>query len=439
MFAIIPWLKCKAAVESRKDRIIFHKDALAERASGPLVEARFHFEIDELNLWLARLENNHIIKTSAFYRRFGRTKDHIEKIFGTHIDHKKYSDRLTPVDRYVGAVLADAQRRTHLARMRELRYRLNEELHLAAQFKHAVIFNTLTVAEWHMSKVFSSKAKAWPSYIRRWKRACSDHRYFAVIERGTEGGRLHIHAVHFCRSLGSIDLRDPNFGAQFPAKRELDSVRPFWRYGTSTPRPVRFSQSDFFGQEGWRWPVVLADSGDFEPLEVYSPAALAAYMSKYVLKAYSGENGEHQWRSRISHQLGIRQLNSLMYHLQLPTLSRIARHPLLLDTYRDKRIPPVPHQLVKKLASKEWYRRVEQKHPELMRSFIRQIRKQPSLTSQLENSIRTITPRSFWSSDKAIPLTWRNMVASDISVTSSSVFDAWCHFESDVYARGTTI
>src|SRR5207245_7534200 len=54
------------------------------------------------------------------------------------------------------------------------------------------------------------------------------YQYFCVPEYGTANGRLHLHAVHFMRTLptGSVD---PNFGRRVRNRRQLNSLQNTWR------------------------------------------------------------------------------------------------------------------------------------------------------------------------------------------------------------------
>src|SRR5256885_1823153 len=69
------------------------------------------------------------------------------------------------------------------------------------------------------------------------------YQYFCVPEYGTANGRLHLHAVHFMRTLptGSVD---PNFGRRVRNRRQLNSLQNTWPYGYSMPIAVFFQAED---------------------------------------------------------------------------------------------------------------------------------------------------------------------------------------------------
>src|SRR5689334_24035659 len=74
-----------------------------------------------------------------------------------------------------------------------------------------------------------------------------------LLNRSSDLGRLHFHAVHFMRTLptGSVD---PNFGRRVRNRRQLNSLQNTWPYGYSMPIAVRYTQ-DAFSRSGWLWPV----------------------------------------------------------------------------------------------------------------------------------------------------------------------------------------
>ena len=91
--------------------------------------------------------------------------------------------------------------------------------------------------------VFKKGARAWRDYVRNVDRYIGQHVYgtirnsrlpshrdnyhscFAVVEEGDEGGRLHIHCLHFCRSLPDDALLDPNAGRATPDRREIQAFK----------------------------------------------------------------------------------------------------------------------------------------------------------------------------------------------------------------------
>ena len=120
------------------------------------------------------------------------------------------------------------------ARAKQARTLLSFEIAEKAQRGWYIIFNTLTVNSENYSKVFHRDSDDFQNYIRTVDRLTCQaitgskrrkpnndyHTYFAVVEEGSQTGRLHIHVVHFLRKL-PIKARDPNRGLRLPYKREL--------------------------------------------------------------------------------------------------------------------------------------------------------------------------------------------------------------------------
>ena len=179
-----------------------------------------------------------------------------------------------------------------------------------------LIFNTLSVRDEEMKKVFAKKSKPWAKYLRsvdngirkqlnqsreKYKRK-HNHSYCAVVERGTKGTqRLHIHVLHCVRVLpkGSTD---PNYGRNTPDRRQISCMWKYWDSGTSTPKAVRINNGDAYAKMGWRWPVELDDrTKKYLPLRPSSPERAAKYMAKYVNKP---DEEKMIWRTRTSRDYG---------------------------------------------------------------------------------------------------------------------------------------
>ena len=181
-----------------------------------------------------------------------------------------------------------------------------DEIRLAHQKGHYVIFLTLTADDWHFNDVFGEKSPAWqdfltditqlvgrntPGFIHTEgrlkgkvnKTKCKDERrnlvrYLTVAEHGDLNDRLHLHAILICRSLpyGSMD---PNGILENPVQREIDAIKPLWKYGTANPIAVRYGLSDAYSQLGWKWPV---DKKTNQPIEAVNPNAIAFYVNRYL-------------------------------------------------------------------------------------------------------------------------------------------------------------
>lgn len=235
------------------------------------------------------------------------------------------------------------------------------------------IFNTLTVSPEFMEKVFpevqGDRSTAWTDYIRfcdryfgisshgsvaaaRVSRAAGDefHTYFAVVERGAQSGRLHIHVLHIVKDLPS-SFADPNYGVAVPKRREIVAMKSFWKYGYSVPVAVRFSAEDSFGRKGWRWPVTEMD-GIIAPLTAKPFDAIVNYIGKYLTKDVVDQKfGVKIWRVRLSRNLGSRKLKALLDQLPLKSRIQLLKNPRLNQYYQSVKIP---RQMTKRLIMKSF-------------------------------------------------------------------------------------
>jgi hypothetical protein len=255
-------------------------------------------EIAILQSMVTLLDSNPTIHHKTVRQAFeakGTTEEHMRRCFGRYL--KPSSSGMSDVE--IELTKRMRQRQAE-ARTAEIRYRLETELVDCVKEGWFVIFQTLTVAPAYYSEVFKEGSKAWTRYIQRVERAIGQsiygtqraaeearkkgkrfHKYFAVVERGTVGKRLHIHVVHMCQALPEGCKIDPNRNVNVPYRACVRNWH-FWEYGHQMPIAVRFEAFDAFTRIGWRWPVIKDKSGNYKPREAKPAVALARYVSKYV-------------------------------------------------------------------------------------------------------------------------------------------------------------
>ena len=226
-----------------------------------------------------------------------------------------------------------------------------------------------------MTKVFGKDSKVWTDYVRRfdrsigiklfgsWRKAIlarkngdDFHSYFAVVERGSKTGRLHIHVVHMMKCLPS-GCFDPNSGRAVPNLREVSKLKVFWEYGFSSPVAVRFNNADAYAKLYWRWPVKMLASGIFDPLPCKEPEALVQYIGKYITKEYEKALDKEfvRWRIRMSRKMGMIQLMKVVKKANLRQLRLMIKTPSQeMVKFLGKRIQ---RRLLKRLAMKEYLMR----------------------------------------------------------------------------------
>jgi len=260
-----------------------------------------------------------------------------------------------------------------------------------------VVFNTLTVRQGHYYKVFSKDSKEFKNYVRQFEREVNEattgtrnvkgepnHYYFACVEEGGEGGRLHIHIVHICRKLPN-QCYDPNRGKPTPIYREIPRLKRLWNHGFSTPIAARFSPLDAYGKEGWRWPI---DARTDDALVINPPAKLANYMSKYIKKGYTcKKRAKLLWRVRKSHNLGRDLLDELTSQLSTNSLLLLASDATITLKLNNSPIPP---NMQRMSALRTLQSRIQNQSecPDL-EEIAKQLLPLPSLLHNLRNSTHT--------------------------------------------------
>lgn len=239
------------------------------------------------------------------------------------------------------------------------RFAISAETAYRTKLGWFMIFNTLTVAPGNYYKVFNKQSKEFKDYVRTIQRRIDqaenrapafagrgdgqiNHNYVAVVEEGGKLGRLHIHVLHFCRTLprGSAD---PNYGKDVPRYREISGLKQCWRHGTSTPIAIRLNDQDAYARIGWRWPF---DTKANKPLRFRSAQAVAGYMGKYITKGYnSGKRAKLLWRVRKNHNLGEPILEHLLQSLSPQQLLCLSSLPSLKLKLNNRTIPSSKLQL----------------------------------------------------------------------------------------------
>ena len=214
------------------------------------------------------------------------------------------------------------------------------------------VFNTLTVDGHHYQEVWGDRrehCKVWQRYIKQIQRAIASalglkegeyrasdiHRYAAVVENGTEHGRLHIHVLHLCKELppGTID---PNYGRKVPNYKEISTFKAFWKYGFSSPRAVRCSDRDSYGMRGWRWPVERSgrDRRVLRPARLATVSSVAFYLGKYLAKGCNDRANtvkENKWhfRTKMTQGLGMTPYTSAVKDMSPSELRRVCMEPMI--------------------------------------------------------------------------------------------------------------
>ena len=225
------------------------------------------------------------------------------------------------------------------------------------------VFVTLTVRPTHYDQVFATNSRCFRDYIRTIRRQIGRrlgmskrvadvediHRYFAVVERGGSGDRLHVHCLHWCKAL-PVSPQDPNTGRLVADRRQLPAWCQAWEFGFVTAFPVRTGPRDVYARLGWRWPVERVEGTDrWQPYPAKGPRAVANYMGKYIAKNY-GSNGKDYWRCRMTRNLGLKMIRSRVESLPSNRLLQMLRSPLPMVKHQGR---TVSHAAMRRLAARE--------------------------------------------------------------------------------------
>lgn len=415
--------------------------------------------INTLTVLLSRLELNTLIDNKnleyeSVRKAFSQYPDtltkHIVQLFGQDVRVRLPFDRKVMKARYVlseaiskssnpsyikscRASLADAEFRhlflsflfssmkasSLLSRKAELQRRiLMDAEHFIGNQKWFCIMNTLTVDPENYTKVFSQGSTLWRRYIRNVdslfaRSACGSvragaslrrsggefHRYFAVTERGGKTGRLHLHVLHFFKSLPQ-GFADPNLGLRSPRLFEIDALRIYWPFGASCPRAFRFSQCDAYGllPTPWVWPV---DKNN-QPFKGGPPVTAMRYVSKYLHKVYDCGTLKdssilpyaYSWRSKICRKMGTEVCQRFLLLLKPQEMVHLLRHKLLCKI-QGRSLPKV---LLRRLLCRKLYRMCKSLCPSLLISEMRRFKPRKAFYLQLQNALaqlRLHNPRNF--------------------------------------------
>ena len=223
--------------------------------------------------------------------------------------------------------LGDVRNRT---RHSEAIARMTNELREAIDSRQWQILATLTLRNDALPGFFNGRNNKWrcfrQSLERRLRAAAEvqgvsfDWSWFAVVERGSLNGRLHIHLWFRTSAIPYSWMVDPTNGGLSPTRRELTMPRDLWEYGFSQWLPVRYPD-DPPSRRGWRLPI--GDDGSPVPT---NPMGVAHYLGKYLSKGLATRPDtcydDSVWRTRYKRGFGLNLAKSLLQrlprHLHLP-------------------------------------------------------------------------------------------------------------------------
>jgi len=359
--------RLKHRIKSRIDNLTV-QSKLSDTYNGFLYNLEykhlFNKDIQELYNIYNRLDNNNVICNKTYeecyslYVRYPKTlKEHAQLLFGGHYYKAKNVKEPCPE---LKQFLINLKNNTLKSRKFESLALLRVECQYRYKQGWYFVFNTLTVDNNYLSDVFSNGSAVWTNYIRSidrmfgiksfgdWRTALRQrklgnefHQYFAVVERGGETGRLHIHVLHMFKDLPD-QFVDPNYGARIPVSREIDYMKSFWKYGYSSPIAVRFNSSDAYAKKFWRWPVEKMPKVGYVSLETSDIERMINYVGKYISKTLDQPINSKEvirWRIRKSRTMSKQVLQVLVDKLKVKELALVmVVNPIVLKM-RGKILP----------------------------------------------------------------------------------------------------
>ena len=304
--------------------------------------------------------------------------------------------------------------------------RIQNEIAWAHENGWYMVFDTLTLADWHLNKFYEDE-RAIRDYTRKVARmvnvACGRkagdsyqdvYQYICVPEYGTKNGRLHFHILHCMKEL-PLGQNDPNYGLPAGQRvyRELDTMH-IWKYSMydlQKPIAVRY-QGDAFTNRGWLMPIDTKKcpiSGDFRPtgkkLDLKPVAAVGHYISKYIGKQTDQDYvrfglGDTKWNQRLrailnrmpKHVWKLRA--SLKFGTKLPSMGDLSTDSLIEMTKLHWSVSPV-NKLLKKKAQRELLKRLDVPTVAMLPSLLPTA---PNLLKSLRDSMKslqTYNPQNF--------------------------------------------
>lgn len=204
------------------------------------------------------------------------------------------------------------------------------------------VFNTLTVSPECYTTIFPggnlSDTVYFKRYIQSLKRLATrvtglpDNQCFRYWTCGeiSPNGRLHFHQILMFKDIPDSWKVDPNNRCNGGNKREIDALKPYWKFGFSSPCAIRTGVNDVYSRLGWSLPC----NPKTGKIACMSLERVVNYVTGYLTKNIGGNK---QWKIQIrirkSQSLGKdflqRMVNQLApYTKNLPQLTRTLNHLL---------------------------------------------------------------------------------------------------------------
>lgn len=402
----------------------------------PFDESVITQECNRLRFYALRLDIYSVVYHTRYKRVYNLSKtfpkslkEHITQLWGSYYDSPKIDYSKETV---ANLLYKQLELKSKHGRKAEALARLSLEMQTRKDWY--AVFNTLTVESASLDYVFKPGSGAWHNYIvsidrlfginshGSWRKALTErkkgnefHTYFAVVERGSKTGRLHIHVLHLFKDMPKT-FSDPNTALTVPYRREIFKLKPYWSYGKSSPIAVRFGPGDAFAKSGWRWPTA---KDRINPLKLSTHGAMVNYIAKYVSKSYIEENKSCQtiripkmFRIRCSRNLGKTVVNQLVQgftYLQVQSIIRERRLPYLPGVR-------LPRNLLRRSCVKRYLSRIENYAIKTVFNFHMELKSRTKYVKHLMNMMRQTPTLKSPSSGHLMTRNLRNVVVYERAI-----------------------
>lgn len=423
--AVFPEFGLYRSIQARIEKIEFAIENKRFWKRVPNEDAVVH-EIMRLDQMLRRLDNNSLTK---HIRQEFKESEEIGRFLIRHFGYD--FPRKGAVQEPERFILKMLKEKSEKARQYERAALIELEAVEKSREGWFMIFNTLTVSDWHVQAVWKKESLEWQKYVRDFDAAVRKaagykigtardeyHSYCAVIERGSKASkRLHIHVLHFVKSLDKSWM-DPNYGRNVPGYREVVGIKKYWKFGLSVPIAVRTGNNDAFAKIGWRWPVIKKGR-KYERLEANGVRAVARYMAKYVVKP----NEEKKiWRTRTSRRFGRKIPQLLMKNLSEESLVKMCQMNRALWKQSETGLK-LPMRVLREEAIREWLRRkmLRKNKKETPQSLRKRLLKELSVERQRVSLPTQLREARREKEVSAIPSVPKSFMSGEIQILSHEV------------------
>lgn len=327
------------------------------------------------------------------FKKLGKTKEeHLAKLFENYFPYKNRSIlKMNKLNRkYFRKIIENFHIRKLNERKNELKFRLNCEILDKYKKGYYMFFNTLTVQNEHINKVFYSKDNVFGNYIKKIKYDIAKDNnliekddiltHFAVVEKGDETGRLHIHVILFMKHLIK-GIVDPNYGREIPVEREIGTFKRYWKYGSSSNIAVRLHNNDSFGKIGWLFPCEKSGQ-KYKTIEIKGVGALSNYITKYVEKRLTQRKGMKLWKTRMTRNLGMKQLKMMISQMDTTLMKSLIKMKVpIKKMMMGQQIPPF---LLRKEIIKSYLKKKKKLNMTEIPNFLMELKSRENVMKNLE-------------------------------------------------------